>query len=189
MKGIKTILKDQLLIANFISNFFYSVSCSIIQFILIKDVGSKIIALNSIIMCLTGALFPILWNKYSEKLYRKYGYLLGLEAIAYISIATLILTGTITNKAYYLLDTLLFALISKNIICGGNKLRAKRYNSEDKREKYDNNSTLIANLSSLIGFGISFIFTIPVNIAFILITIGICFDNIFYYKAYRESII
>ncbi|NOW85942.1 hypothetical protein B0H39_003823 [Clostridium beijerinckii] len=145
------------------------------------------IAFNSIIMCLAGVLFPIIWNKH-KNLYRIYGQLLLLEGIAYSIIGILICTSSISNVAYYLLDTFLFALISKNIICGNNKLRAMRYNSETIREQFDNNSTIISNFSSLLGFGISFVVSIPVNIAFILITIGICVDNLFYYKAYKQSL-
>ncbi len=139
------------------------------------------------VICVSGILFPLIWNKYSVKLYTKYGHLLGIEAITYTLIAILVLAGSITNKTYYILDTFLFALITKNIMCGANKLRASRYNSDNKRERYDNNSDLISNLSSLMGFGISFIVTIPTNVAFILITIGICFDNIFYFKAYKQT--
>lgn len=176
-----------MLIANFLSNLFYSTAYPVVHFTLIKDVGEKIIAFNSIIMCLAGVFFPIIWNKHNN-LYRSYGQLLFAEVIAYSIIGILICTGAISNVAYYLLDTFLFALITKNIICGGNKLRAMRYNSETVREQYDNNSTIVSNFSSLLGFGISFIVTIPVNMAFIFITIGICIDNVFYYKAYKQSL-
>lgn len=145
------------------------------------------IAFNSIIMCLAGVLFPIIWNKY-KNLYRIYGKLLLLEGVTYSIIGILIYTNAISNVAYYLLDTFLFAIISKNIICGCNKLRAVRYNSEIIREQYDNNSTIVSNFSSLLGFGISFIITISSSIAFILITIGICIDNIFYYRVYKQSL-
>lgn len=173
--------------ANFLSNLFYSIAYPVVHFTLIKDVGEKMIAFNSIIMCLAGVLFPIIWNKH-KNLYRAYGQLLLVEGIVYSIVGILICTSAISNLAYYLLDTFLFALISKNIICGSNKLRAMRYNSEIIREQYDNNSTIVSNFSSLLGFGISFIVTIPVNIAFILITIGICVDNVFYYRVYKQSL-
>lgn len=144
------------------------------------------IALNSIIICVSGVIFPILWNKY-RRLYNTYSLLLLLEVIGYITIGILIYTGIIGNLAYYLLETFLFATISKNIICGGNRLRSMRYNSEKLREAYDNNSTIVANGSSLIGFGASFLITIPVNVSFILITLGVCIDNIFYYRVYKQN--
>lgn len=183
---IKRIFSDDLLIANFLGNLFFSISYPTIHFVLIKDVGEKIISLNAIVMCLVGIVFPILWNKKSDFMYRKYGYLLTIEGISYILLTILFICGLIDSKFYYLLDTLLFAIIAKNIICGGNRLRASRYKNED-REEYDNNSALVSNSSSLIGFTISFLFVIPTNIAFILIAFGIIIDNIFYYKAYKTS--
>lgn len=137
-------------------------------------------------MCLAGIVFPILWNKKSDFMYSKYEYLLTIEGISYILLTILFICGLIDSKFYYLLDTLLFAIIAKNIICGGNRLRASRYKNKD-REEYDNNSALVSNSSSLIGFTISFLFVIPTNIAFILIAFGIIIDNIFYYKAYKTS--
>lgn len=118
-------------------------------------------------------------------MYKKYGYLLTIEGIAYILLTVLIVLGIINTKFYYLLDTLLFAIVTKNIICGGNRLRASRYKDKD-REEYDNNSVLVANISSLIGFTISFLFKIPVSIAFIIMGFGVIVDNIFYYKAYKS---
>lgn len=182
-----SVLKDELLTANFLSNLFYSIAYPVVHFTLIKDVGEKLIAFNSIILCIAGVCLPIVWNRYTQ-LYRSFGTLLVIEILAYSIICILICTNAIGNVAYYLLDTIIFSLISKNIICGGNKLRALRYNSATLREQYDNNSTVVANGSSLLGFGVSFMLTIPVNIAFIFITIGICVDNLFYYKAYKNSL-
>lgn len=180
--------KDELILANFISNLFYSIAYPAVHFTLIKDVGEKMIALNSIVICLDGVVFPMLWNK-CPKLYKSYGYLLSAEGLTYTLIGVLVCLGLISNTLYYVLDTILFSLISKNIICGGNKLRAIRYNNETAREHYDNGSALVANFSSLLGFGVSYVVTLPNSVAFILITIGICIDNVFYYKAYKDSLL
>lgn len=130
-------------------------------------------------------MFPILWNKKSDRLYKTYGYLLTTEGVLYILIGFLVVIGAIIPKTYYILDTLLFAIISKNVICGNNKLLAFRY--KENREQFDNNSNIVGNASSLIGFTLNFILSLSVNVAFILITIGIVFDNIFYYQVYKNS--
>lgn len=145
------------------------------------------ISLNSICICIAGIVFPLLWNKNSDKLYKRYGALCTLETLLYISICILFLISFLSPKAYYILDTMFFCLVTKNMICGGNKLRAKRYNNEKDREEYDNNAQFASNVSSLIGFSISLITSIPVNIGFILITIGICSDNFLYYHVWKES--
>lgn len=184
---IKQIFKDKLLLANFISNLFYSTAYPIVHFKLISEVGEKMISLNSICICLAGIVFPVMWNKNSDKLYKKYGVLCTLETILYILICVMLLISLISSKAYYILDTMFFCLVTKNMICGGNKLRAKRYNNEKDREQYDNNVQLVSNISSLIGFSISLMVSISVNVGFILITIGICSDNFFYYHGWKET--
>lgn len=188
MIKIKNIFTDKLLIANFLSNLFYSMAYPTVHYKLISEVGQKMISINSIAICITGILIPIMWNKKSEKLYKTFGALCNLETILYIIICIMYLMSFITTKAYYILDTVFFCLVTKNMICGGNKLRAKRYNTEDKREEYDNNVQLVTNISSLIGFLISLITNMNVSAGFILITIGICADNFFYYNGWKETI-
>lgn len=144
------------------------------------------ISINSLCTCMGGIILPFVWNKYSDRLYKKYWLMLLTEASIYIFILIMLLTENMNLITYYILDTICFTLVTKNIICGGNKLRAKRYNSEDARTKYDNNSQMAANISSMIGFGISAIFEFSMSQAFILSTIGICIDNIFYYSAWKE---
>lgn len=185
MKNIINIFKDKLLLANFISNLFYSIAYPTVHFILIKDINEKIISLNAIIVCIAGIIIPILWNKKSNELYNKYGYLLSFEGISYILLTIAFIIGTIDSRLYYLIDTILFSIITKNIICGNNKLRAIRYNGEE-REKFDNDTNILANASSLIGFTISLLISLPEHLAFILLCIGIISDNIFYYKVYKE---
>ena len=144
------------------------------------------ISINALCTCMGGIILPFIWNKYSDRLYKRYDIMLVTEAVIYILMLILLTFNNINLVAYYILDTICFTLVTKNIICGGNKLRAKRYNNEADRVKYDNNSQMAANISSMIGFGISAIFTFSVSQAFILSTMGICIDNIFYYLAWKE---
>lgn len=181
------IFKDKLILANFLSNLFYSLAYPSIHYYLIKDAGQKMISLNSIILCIAGIIVPLLWNKYSDTLYLKYGYLLSIECILYSIIAFLVIFSFITPKAYYILDTFLFAIVTKNIISGNIKLKSLLY-KDGQREKFDNNSNIASNASSLIGFTISLLIEFPISVGFILITIGICLDNIFYYNVYKKTI-
>ena len=144
------------------------------------------ISINSLCTCMGGIILPFVWNRYSDRLYKKYNIMLLTEGVIYIMILIMLLTDNMELITYYILDTICFTLVTKNIICGGNKLRAKRYNNEADRVKYDNNSQMAANISSMIGFGISAIFEFNMSQAFILSTIGICIDNLFYYSAWKE---
>ena len=179
-------IKDKVIIANFLSNLFYSASYPAVHSYLMKTVGQRMISVNSLFACIGGIILPIIWNKYSDKLYKKYGAMLVTECIIYILILIMLLTNRMGLITYYILDTIFFALVTKSIICGGNKLRAKRYSNEADRVKYDNNSQMASNISKIIGFGISAIFTLSMKQAFVLSTIGICIDNIFFYLAWKE---
>ena len=184
---MNNILKDKLLLATFLSNLFYSMASPTVRYELVSNVGSKLISLNSICFCISGILCSILWNKYSNKLYKKYGFFYNMETILYIIICLLFISRYISPVVYYILDTIFYCLVTKNLICGSNRLKMLRYINKE-REVYDNNVQLMSNASSLIEFTISLIFNFSIITGFILITIGICLDNFFYYNAWKETI-
>lgn len=180
------IIKDKLILASFLSNLFYAACYPAVHSCLMQSVGQRMISINALCTCIGGIILPFVWNKYSDRMYKKYGTMLFIEAIIYILILIMLLRGDMNLIVYYILDTICFTLVTKNIICGGNKLRAKRYNNEADRVKYDNDTQMAGNISSMIGFGISAIFEFSMSQAFILSTIGICVDNLFYYSAWKE---
>ena len=180
------IVNDELIIANLLSNLLFSFSYPSVHCTLIKAVDEKMISINSIVICIAGMTFPMMWNRYSERLYKKFGYMLTTEGILYIILTAAFITGFVTTKAYYIIDTLLYAVISKNILCGCNKLRVLRYKGNE-RETYDNNSNIIANFSSLIGFVLSSIIALDFYMSFVIMCFGAIVDNIFYYKAYKNT--
>lgn len=183
---LKKIIKDELLIGSFISNLMYSLAYPSIHYALIKSVNENIISFNSIITCLGGIIAPSIWNKYSDKIFKKYKNLLILEILFYSILIASLLAGIVNNKFYYIADTLLFSLITKNIICGNNKIISIKYKDKE-REEYDNNFSMLCNISSLIGYSCSFLFSLKSNVAFIAILLGISLDNIFYYVAYKKT--
>ncbi len=157
-----------------------------VQYELVSNVGSKMISLNSICICLSGILCPLIWNKKSDKLYKQYGLFCNMETILYVIICVLFLFQNISPIIYYILDTIFYCLVTKNIICGNNKLRMLRYFGIE-REEYDNNFQLVSNASSLIGFSISLLLDFSIAWGFILITIGISIDNFFYYSVWKQN--
>lgn len=181
------IIRDKLVLSSFISGLFYALAYPTIITKLVSEVGSRVVSFNAICVSIAGIFIPIIWNKHSDTIYKKYGYLFIIETISYSIICIAVLSAIITVKDYYILDTILFCIVSKNIICGNNKLKVLRY-KDNEREEYDNNILLVSNASSLIGFIISFIFAIPINIAFICITIGICADNFAYFISWKKSL-
>lgn len=178
---------DLLLIAGFTSSLFYSAAYPIIHIVCIKDLNSNLMSLASLLNCIFVILVSKIWLKYSDKLYKTFGISLFLEALLYCILLIAFLINKITPAAYFLIDCLLSAIITRNIISGGNRLKALRYKDRD-REEFDNKTILYGNIANVIGYSFSTIFTLNRNLAFILMWVGIVIDNVFYYLVYRNEI-
>ena len=176
---------DGIIAATFFTNLFYSMSYPYIHKTILSYASASLISINQIVNCLSIILFSSLWNKYGEKLYKYYQLICIVETIATISTSIfVILTNNIV--AYYILDTLVFALITRNICCGGIKLRAQKYNSEEKRVLADNNINSAASLATIIGSICAIYMNYSFPIMIVLSTIGNTIDNIFYIFIYRS---
>ena len=89
--------------------------------------------------------------------------------------------------SYYLLDTFVFAIVTRNICCGGVKLRAIRYNSEEKREHFDNNNNSVSSIATIIGSIIAIFLNLDFVTMLCLATFGNVVDNIFYIFIYFNT--
>ena len=128
---------DLLIISSIASNLFYSLSYPIVHTYLMSFVDSRTVSICSLMSCVIVALVNKLWLRYSKKLYKYFKHLLIIETIVYSILVGMILSNSISPYTYYIFDTLLFATITNNIICGGVKLKSLRYQGEE-REKFDN---------------------------------------------------
>lgn len=98
-----------------------------------------------------------------------------------LGIATALFAITTRNiVAYYMLDTIVFAVVTRNICCGGVKLRAIRYNSEEKREHFDNNDNSIASFATILGSIIAMFLNLNFETMICIAIFGNAIDNIFY---------
>lgn len=183
-------MKDNLIKSTFYSTLFYSIAFPAIQKIVVDAISYKLIAVNSIVICVATIIIGHAWNKRKELLYKYYVLFLIAEAACYVGA----IFGAIVFKnyfAYYIADTLIFASISKNIVMGGNTLRARKYNSEVIRNDYDNNTQIYASIATLIGSGLCLIIELPLWISFIAMFLGVTLDNVFYgieyYKIKHEE--
>ena len=177
---------DLLIISSAVSNLFYSLSYPVVHTYLMSFVQAKTVSICSLISCVIVALINKLWLRYSKKLYKYFKHALIIEGIVYSILVAMILLNFISPCTYYIFDTLLFATITNNIICGGTKLKSLRYQGEE-REKFDNSVNYWANISCIIGFLISSIITFSWRIGFIIIFISVIVDNGFYYIVYKET--
>lgn len=179
-------MKDGLLITGLISNLFYSLAYPVIHTTIMKSLDSRLMSFGSLASCIIVIIVSKIWIKHSEKMYSKFSLMLLLEGILYFILLILTLNKTISMQIYYIIDVILFASITRNIICGGNRLKAIRY-KDKSREEFDNKSTVYCNIASILGFGISSIIKFNLHLALIIMFIGVIIDNFIYYKVYKST--
>lgn len=177
---------DPLVLGGALSNLFYSLAYPIVHTITMQGLSSNWVSLASLANCFLASIITKLWLNNSKKLYPFYGIMLGVEVIFYGMLTVLFLIGIASPAIYYMGDAVLNAIITRNIICGGTRLKALRYNGEE-REKYDNKNNYYSYVTSIIGFAISSVITFSTPIGFILMFIGIITDNIFYYYVFKKE--
>lgn len=89
--------------------------------------------------------------------------------------------------AYYIIDMLIFSIVTRNIFCGGVKLKAIRYNSEEDREHFDNNNNSASAIATILGSIIAMILNLDFSVMLWLATIGNTIDNIFYIFIFKST--
>lgn len=178
-------LSGLMLLANFLCTLFYSLSYPYVYAETVKAVSRSYISFENIVSCVGIALFGTIWNKYGDKLFKHYRKLVILEIIAdFYLFAHVILTGNL--KAYFIENILIFAFITKNMACGGTKMRAIVNPTPELREKYDNNANTIYAIATLIGATVSILYGFNLNTLFVFAFIGNIIDNFFYLYVYNK---
>lgn len=174
---------DKMLLATFLSTVFYSAAYPTIHKEIVQHISDYMIALEQIVSCLGIVLASVLWNKYSDALFRKFPLFCVLETVAGIITTTYaIMSDNIV--VYYIPDTFVFALITRNIICGGNRLRSKRYRQESERERFDNNNLSASAIATIIGSCIAMLPDLDFKVMLCTATFGNALDNALYIQIY-----
>lgn len=176
-------LSNLMLTANFLSTLFYAVSYPYIYAELVKVVPKAYISIEQILACAGTIIFCSIWNKYSDKLFRHYKLILLTEVIADTVLFSDVLIRQNLNF-YFLLNVIIYSIITRNLCCGGTKMRAKVNPTEKDRERYDNNANVVSSVATLLGSGFAMICDVPLTILFILAFIGNIVDNFFYLYIY-----
>jgi hypothetical protein len=174
-----------MLLAGFLSTLFYSASYPYIYAETIKAVNEKYLSAEQIISCVGIIVFSALWNKYGDTFFKHYVGILIAEFIADgILFADVLIRGNL--KFYFIFNIIIYSIITKNLSCGGIKLRAKVNPTEKLRERYDNTSNICYASATLIGASIAIFVLLPIKLLFILALIGGVIDNIFYLYIYQK---
>lgn len=87
-----------------------------------------------------------------------------------------------------MLDTIVFAIVTKNICCGGIKLKTIRYNLEELREHFDNNNNSVSAIVTIKPIIVAMFLSFNFSIMLWLATLGNTIDNIFYIFVYYKTL-
>ena len=183
---------DGMLIATFLTTFFYSSTYPHIYKEVMTAASDSFIASKQIINCVSVITFGYLWNKKSDILFRFYPVFCILEST--LGIATTVFVIVTNNiAAYYLLDVFVFSIVTRNICCGGVKLRAARYDTERKREHFDNNNNSVSSLATILGSILAMFLKLNFSAMICIATCGNIIDNLFstvlFYQTRNKKII
>lgn len=179
-------LTNPLILASFLSTLFFGIGMPVETTYIFHALAPKAIALRDIIVCLGSLLATNLWNRYGDKLYPYWGILAILEVVctAIIMAGLFIFPGMETT--YFIGMGLVNALIVRNMVCGGNKLRALLFEGKE-RELFDNYNMMAMSSAVIIGGIVNLLYTPPIWLAFTCIFIGVTVDNILYWRVWKNS--
>ena len=178
-------LSNLMLFANFISTLFYSTSYPYIYAETIKVVPRWYIGFEQILCCISTIIFCKLWNKYSDRLFEHYNLIVIAEIVADLALFSHVLLTDNLNF-YFMFNVIIFSLITRNVCCGGTKMRAKVNPTEKTREHYDNNNQIVSAVATLMGAGFAMAYSLDINFLFIFALIGNIIDNFFYIYIYNK---
>lgn len=178
-------LSNLMLLSSFLSTVFYSMSYPYIYAETVKAVTRPYLTFEQVISCLGVVLFSVLWNKYGELLFSHYRKIVILEIIAdTILFADVLIREDL--KFFFVFNILIYSVITRNMCCGGIKMRARVNGSEKARERYDNNLNTLESIATIIGAVLSIILSPSLRHLFILALIGGVIDNFFYLYIYGK---
>lgn len=174
-----------MILATFLSTIFYSATYPFIHKEIVSIASESLIAVVQIINCISIVIYGWIWNK-TSKLFKYYQVLCVIETLLSIT-SSLIATFTGNVIAYYIIDTLIFSIVTRNIICGGTKLRAMRYKTETEREHFDNSNSSANAVATIIGSALAMILKLDFIPMLWIATVGNAVDNVFYISIHRKE--
>ena len=178
-------LSALMLTANFISTLFYAASYPYIYAEMMKVIPHLYISIEQLLSCIGTIVFCWIWNRYSDRLFRYYYLILLAEMTADVILFADVLIRR-NLSFYFLLNVIIYAIITRNLCCGGTKMRALVNPTEQLREQYDNNSSIVNSVATIMGAGFAALFPQTLTALFVLALIGNVSDNFFYLYIYHK---
>lgn len=169
-------MKDWLIRGAFLEVLFLSISSPTMKILVTSAITPQLIASRFMVGNISVILFTVLYDKYSDNIYKWYPIMSGMRIIVYTVAVSLILSNKLTIPAYYIIDIIISTMVSKSIHCCYARMKRLAYNGED-RERFDNYKPIAAATAGLIGNTFAFI-GVSTSIAWICFAISVIIDNI-----------
>lgn len=143
-------LSDLMLLANLFATLFYSMSYPYIYAEIMKVINHYYISAEQIISCISIIAYGWAWNKYGDYLFKHYLKIVVAEIVGDVVLFSfVIITGKL--NIYFLINLLVYAIITRGMCGGGIRMRAKVNPTEQLREHYDNNANSINAFATIGG--------------------------------------
>lgn len=176
---------DLMNLEEFLCGIAYATAYPSIHIWVMSAVNSRMMSTVNLLTNIAITIVAILWNKYGSKLFKYYKVFLILETILE-AIVCIVSVYTGNALAYYISDSIIYSLITRHIIAGGNRIRANRYKTPESRSKYDNNAQMLSSIAGIIGPSLAFILNPSISTSIIIGTVSCTLDNAFMWVFHSE---
>lgn len=186
IKHVKWMMNDPMILATFFSTLFFCIAHPQIHLYLMKGITSNFMAIQGIVFASGTLICNSCFHKWGDRLFKLFPYMCITETVVYSTVVPLIACGVIDQKIYFIIDMIMFATITRNMMCSSNRLRRMIYQNEE-REKFDNSCPMASAAACILG-GLIAMIPMPLWIAWIGVAFGTSIDNVFYaYVYYRVT--
>ena len=165
---------DILLVNSFIVSFIAAMLIPYNQRAIYSVLPEKWYSVSLILECVGVVVYSHLWNKYNKRLFNHYVLFSVIDCIHFI-ISLLVYIKFKNIIIYYITDTLIYSVVTRNVITGCNTVLAKRYPKPEERNKYDNNAASVSGVATIMGSSVSIALG---SVNFLYVLIGLTLLNI-----------
>ena len=182
---MRWMLRQLLIHADFWSMLFISTASPVTHKLVMENVSSRLIAAKGLVDAIGIIVITALFNRFGDRIYKHFVAIAMCENVAYTLMLVGVITRTISITTYYVIESIAWILLTKNLICCCNRIRRFIYESEE-REKFDNNRHIAMSAATIIGNSVA-LFVIPEWAAWMLMSLGIICGNLFSVLAYKQA--
>lgn len=184
---LKSILKDKLILAQFLSTILYAIGVPVMNIATYTDMNSRTLSLVNAIGTVTGIIIPIIWVKYGKKLFKYTSLLTYVEMVSYTLLAILLILNIINPHIWFIVEKIAITTVTTNLSSACLMIHADIYNTKEKRYTYDSVCNAVIPIGTLIGYLINIIIPLSEKVAFVIFVIGVNIFDICYLHVIKKT--